>query len=85
MSLIKHKNDENVANIDKLLTVCSALTNLGEPVVIGCVQLSYHYLTVLLYYTMQKVENTDVYWEVYSTRIIELYSHMYFSGIHICK
>ncbi len=37
LSLIKHKNDENVANIDKLLTVCSALTNLGEPVVIGCV------------------------------------------------
>ncbi len=33
LSLIKHKNDENVANIDKLLTVCSA----GEPVVIGCV------------------------------------------------
>ncbi len=23
---------------------------------------------------MQKVENTDVYWEVYSTRIIELYT-----------
>ncbi len=37
LSLIKYKNDENVANIDKLLTVCSALTNLGEPVVIGCV------------------------------------------------
>ncbi len=36
-------------------------------------------------HTMQKVENTDVYWEVYSTRIIELYSHVYFSGIHICK
>ncbi len=34
---------------------------------------------------MQKVENTDVYWEVYSTRIIELYSHVYFNGIHICK
>ncbi len=37
LSLIKHKNDENVPNIDKLLTVCSALTNLGEPVVIGYV------------------------------------------------
>ncbi len=30
---------------------------------------------------MQKVENTDVHWEVYSTRIIELYSHVYFNDI----
>ena len=37
VSLIKHKKDTDVANIDKLLVVCSALTNLGEPVVVGCI------------------------------------------------
>ena len=37
IKLIKHKNDTEIANIDKLLTVCSALTNLGEPVVVGCI------------------------------------------------
>ena len=37
IKLIKHKEDTKVANIDKLLTVCSALTNLGESVVVGCV------------------------------------------------
>ena len=36
-SLIKHKRDTDVANIDKLLVVCSALTNLGETVVVGCI------------------------------------------------
>ena len=37
--LIKHKDDTEVYNIDKILVVCSALTNLGESVVTGCVQL----------------------------------------------
>ena len=37
VSMLKHKDDVGVANIDKLLVVCSALTNLGEPVVNGCV------------------------------------------------
>ena len=37
VSMIKHRNDEGVSNIDKLLVVCSALTNLGEPVVSGCI------------------------------------------------
>ena len=38
VSLIKHKRDHtDVANIDKLLVVCSALTNLGETVVVGCI------------------------------------------------
>ena len=32
VSLIKRK-DEDIATADKLLTVCAALTNLGEPVV----------------------------------------------------
>ena len=32
VSLIKRK-DEDIATVDKLLTVCAALTNLGEPVV----------------------------------------------------
>ena len=36
ISMIKHKGDEGVANIDKLLLVCCALTNLGEPVIKGC-------------------------------------------------
>ena len=35
ISMIKHKGDEDVANIDKLLLVCCALTNLGEPVIKG--------------------------------------------------
>ena len=29
--LLKHKNDVGVANIDKILLVCCALTNLSEP------------------------------------------------------
>ena len=33
VSLIKRKGDEDIATVDKLLTVCAALTNLGEPVV----------------------------------------------------
>ena len=37
VSMIKHKNDKGVSNIDKLLLVCSALTNLGEPVISGCI------------------------------------------------
>ena len=37
VSLIKHKSDTDIANIDKLLVVCSALINLGEPVVSGCI------------------------------------------------
>ena len=37
VSMIKHRNDEGVSNIDKLLVVCSSLTNLGEPVVSGCI------------------------------------------------
>ena len=37
ISMIKHKGDTDVANIDKLLVVCSALVNLGEPIVVGCV------------------------------------------------
>ena len=34
IKLIKHKDHTEIANIDKLLTVCSALTNLGEPVIV---------------------------------------------------
>ena len=37
VSMIKHKNDKGVSNINKLLLVCSALTNLGEPVISGCI------------------------------------------------
>ena len=37
--LIKHKDGTEVSNIDKILVVCSTLTDLGEPVVTGCVQL----------------------------------------------
>lgn len=37
VSLIKHKNDQGLSSIDKLLVVCSALTNLGETVVSGCI------------------------------------------------
>ena len=33
LNTIKHKGDTDVANIDKILVVCSALTNLGEPIV----------------------------------------------------
>lgn len=33
ITLIKRKGDTEVATVDKLVTVCSALTNLGEPVV----------------------------------------------------
>ena len=33
LNIIKHKGDTGVANIDKILVVCSALTNLGEPIV----------------------------------------------------
>ena len=33
ITLIKRKSDTEVATVDKLVTVCSALTNLGEPVV----------------------------------------------------
>ena len=33
VSLIKRKGNEDIATVDKLLTVCAALTNLGEPVV----------------------------------------------------
>ena len=33
ISLIKRKRDEDVATVDKLLTVCAAMTNFGEPVV----------------------------------------------------
>ena len=32
VSLIKRKGDEDIATVDKLLTVCAAPTNLGEPV-----------------------------------------------------
>ena len=30
MAMLRHRNDEGISNIDKLLVVCSALTNLGE-------------------------------------------------------
>ena len=33
VNLLKHKDDIDFANIDKILVVCSALTNLGKPVV----------------------------------------------------
>ena len=33
LNIIKHKGDTDVANINKILVVCSALTNLGEPIV----------------------------------------------------
>ena len=33
LNIIKHKGDTDVANIDKILVVCSALTNLEEPIV----------------------------------------------------
>ena len=33
ITLIKRKGDLEVATIDKLVIVCAALTNLGEPVV----------------------------------------------------
>ena len=33
VSLLKHKGDTDIANIDKLLIVCSALTNLNKSVV----------------------------------------------------
>jgi len=33
ISLIKRKRDEAAATVDKLLTVCAAMTNFGEPVV----------------------------------------------------
>ena len=33
ITLIKRKGDTEVATVDKLVTECSALTNLGEPVV----------------------------------------------------
>ena len=33
ISLIKRKRDEVVATVDKLLTVCAAMTNFGEHVV----------------------------------------------------
>ena len=33
LNTLKHKGDTGVANIDKILVVCSALTNLGEPIV----------------------------------------------------
>lgn len=36
VAMIKHKNDKGVSNIDKLLVVCSALTNLGESIISGC-------------------------------------------------
>lgn len=32
LNIIEHKGDTDVANIDKVLVVCSALTNLGEPI-----------------------------------------------------
>ena len=32
-SLIKHSNDNQYANIDKLLTICAALTNLSKSIV----------------------------------------------------
>ena len=31
ISLIKRKRDEDAATVDKLLTVCAAMTNVGEP------------------------------------------------------
>ena len=33
VSLIKRRGDKDTATVDKLLTICAALTNLGEPVV----------------------------------------------------
>ena len=33
ISLLKHKNDVTVSNIDKILTVCAALCNLSKSVV----------------------------------------------------
>lgn len=33
LNLIKHKSDEEYATIDKVVTVCAALTNLSDPIV----------------------------------------------------
>lgn len=33
VKLLKHKSDSDYAHIDKILTVCCALTNLGIPIV----------------------------------------------------
>ena len=33
VNLLKHKDDQEVANIDKILTVCAALTNLSNSIV----------------------------------------------------
>ena len=33
LSLLKRKGDKDIATVDKLLTVCAVLTNLGQPVV----------------------------------------------------
>ena len=33
ISILKHKGDTKVANIDKILTICSALTNLSASIV----------------------------------------------------
>ena len=33
ISILKHKGDKKVANIDKILTVCAALTNLSASIV----------------------------------------------------
>ncbi len=34
ISVIKHKDDQDIANIDKILLVCCALTNLGDPYIV---------------------------------------------------
>jgi hypothetical protein len=36
VAMIKHKDDKGVCIIDKLLVVCSALTNLGESIISWC-------------------------------------------------
>ena len=33
INLIKHSNDEGTATIDKILTVCAALTNITDRIV----------------------------------------------------
>ena len=37
ISVIKHRDDIEETNIDKFILVCSALTNLGNPIVNGCI------------------------------------------------
>ena len=35
ISILKHANDIDTSNIDKILVTCAALTNLSDGVVVG--------------------------------------------------